>query len=131
MKFDVEQITWLTLLLDKASRVLASCDPAEAADPRHIHKLEHAKSDATLRMVEDIGRTTGYAPSHFLRLADRQIATNRSLSYFESLRQELTDFEAAGGLVNLATLVEHGPVEAPKYATTQKQAQIQATKPMA
>jgi hypothetical protein len=107
---------------------MAQSDLAEAADPRHIYKLEHAKSDATLRMVEDIGKTTGFDPLTLLALS---ISADRSESLaivLERLQQELSDFEAAGGLVNLATLVELGPVDARRHARAQKQAEIQECK---
>jgi|ERR1700712_2700155 len=112
----------------RMTKGLAQSDLAEAADPRHVYKLEHAKSDATLHMVEELARTTGFDPLTLLALsvsADSKISLNVIL---ERLEQEFAEFEAMGGLGNLATLVELGPVDARKHARAQKQAQIHRCK---
>ena len=112
----------------RMTKGLVQSDLADAADPRHIYKIEHAKSHATLQMVEEISKSIGLDPLTLLALsvsADSKVSLSVIL---ERLEREFAEFEAMGGLENLATLVELGPVDARKHARAQKQALIHECK---
>lgn len=109
----------------RTNKQLAQTDLSGVLARSYVQLIEQAKSDITIGKLEDLGEGLGLDALTILVLSasvDREQSIDVIMRRIE---KELADFQQAGGLSDLASQVEIGPVQARINEREQRRASVQ------